>query len=142
MILVAFPCLKELTLENLPQLLHLWKEDSQPRVVFENLTILNVSYCENLKTLVTFWMPLEKLSTLTVQCCNGLKNLITLSTAKTLVELKTIFIKDCKMLEEIITDVGDEEIRTAEAEKDAAIDKITLSMLNSFRLDRLPNLIT
>ncbi|KAK1562160.1 hypothetical protein Q3G72_007284 [Acer saccharum] len=46
------------------------------------------------------------------------------------------------MLEEIITDVGDEEIRTVEAEKDAAIDKITLSMLNSIRLDRLPNLIT
>ncbi|KAK1562692.1 hypothetical protein Q3G72_015806 [Acer saccharum] len=46
------------------------------------------------------------------------------------------------MLEEIITDVGDEEIRTVEAEKDAAIDKITLSMLNSITLDRLPNLIT
>ena len=109
---------------------------------FENLTNLDVSFCENLKTLGPFLVLLEKLTTLTVTGCTGLMNLMALSTAKTLVQLKEITIANCNMLEEIITDVGDEEIRTSEAEKDAAIDKITLSMLNSITLARLPNLIT
>ncbi|KAL5743204.1 hypothetical protein ACOSP7_029936 [Xanthoceras sorbifolium] len=137
---VAFPCLKELSLVGLPELLHLWKEDSQRSTVFENLTNLDVRYCKNLKTLVPFSVSLEKLKTLTVWDCNGLTNLMTLSTAKTLVQLKTINIQSCKMLEEIIIDMRDAEIMTAEAEKDAAIDKITFSMLNSFRLWYLPNL--
>ncbi|KAL5743205.1 hypothetical protein ACOSP7_029937 [Xanthoceras sorbifolium] len=137
---VAFPCLKELTLVGLPELLHLWKEDSQPSTVFENLTNLKVVDCQNLKTLVPFSASLEKLKNLLVSGCNGLTNFMTLSTVKTLVQLKTINIQSCKMLEEIIIDMRDAEIMTAEAEKDAAIDKITFSMLNSFRLWYLPNL--
>ncbi|KAL5809789.1 hypothetical protein ACOSQ3_030480 [Xanthoceras sorbifolium] len=137
---VAFPCLKELTLVRLPELLHLWKEDSQPSTVFENLTNLEVIDSQNLKTLLPFSVFLGKLKTLSVCGCNGLTNLMTLSTAKTLVQLKAINIKYCKMLEEIITDMRDEEILTAEGEKDAAIDKITFSMLNSFLLEDLPNL--
>ncbi|KAL5809788.1 hypothetical protein ACOSQ3_030479 [Xanthoceras sorbifolium] len=137
---VAFPCLKQLSLVGLPELLHLWKEDSQPSTVFENLTSLDVKGCKNLKTLVPFSVALEKLKTLTVWNCNGLTNLMTLSTAKTLVQLKAISIGCCEMLEEIIIDMRDEEIMTAEGEKDAAIDKITFSMLNSFELWCLPNL--
>ncbi|KAL5813466.1 hypothetical protein ACOSQ3_024228 [Xanthoceras sorbifolium] len=137
---VAFPCLKELTLVDLPKLLHLWKVDSQPSTVFENLTNLDVRGCKNLKTLVPFSVSLAKLKTLMVSGCNRLTNLITLSTAKTLVQLETIDIMSCEMLEEIIIDMRDAEIMTAEGDKDAAIDKITFSMLNSFLLWNLPNL--
>ncbi|KAK4833802.1 hypothetical protein QYF36_011568 [Acer negundo] len=95
---VAFPCLKKLILNELPGLLHLWKEDSQPSSVFGNLTSLTVSDCDNLETLVPSLVSLQKLRTLTTW------------------EL------------------------TAEGEKDAVINKITLFMLNSIVLEDLPSL--
>ncbi|KAK3205125.1 hypothetical protein Dsin_019171 [Dipteronia sinensis] len=67
-------------------------------------------------------------------------DLATLSTAKTLVRLVRMNILDCKRMEKIITDMGDEETMTGKGEKDAAIDKITFSMLNFIKLWDLPNL--
>ncbi|KAK2641307.1 hypothetical protein Ddye_023070 [Dipteronia dyeriana] len=137
---VAFPCLKELILRELPELLHLWKEDSLPSMVFENLTNLEVSVFEKLKTLVPSSVSFKTLMTVTVWRCNGLMNLFTLSTAKTLVQLVRMNILDCKRMEKIITDMGDEETISGKGEKDAAINKITFSMLNFIKLWDLPNL--
>ncbi|TXG59196.1 hypothetical protein EZV62_017025 [Acer yangbiense] len=137
---VAFPCLKILILNELPGLLHLWKEDSQPSSVFGNLTSLTVSDCDNIETLVPSSVSLQKLRTLTVCSCNSLMNLMTLSTAKTLVQLESMDICFCEMIEEMIIDMGADEILTAEGEKDAVINKITLFMLNSIVLEDLPSL--
>ncbi|KAH7553365.1 hypothetical protein JRO89_XS12G0002600 [Xanthoceras sorbifolium] len=137
---VAFPCLEELKMRELPELLHLWKEGSQHSIVFENLTNLDVSNCENLKALVPSSVSLQKLMTLTVQSCNGLMNLLTLSSAKTLVQLESLDIECCKLVEEIITDKEDEETKTAEGEIDVSIDKIAFRMLDSIILESLPSL--
>ncbi|KAL5743214.1 hypothetical protein ACOSP7_029946 [Xanthoceras sorbifolium] len=137
---VAFPCLKELKMRELPELLHLWKEGSQHSIIFENLTNLDVSDCENLKTLVPSSVSLQKLMTLTLQRCNGLMNLLTLSSAKTLVQLESLDIECCKLVEEIITDKGDEETKTAEGEIDVSVDKIAFRMLDSIILESLPSL--
>ena len=55
--------------------------------------------------------------------CNSLMNLMTLSTAKTLVQLESMDICFCEMIEEMIIDMGADEILTAEGEKDAVINK-------------------
>ncbi|TXG49631.1 hypothetical protein EZV62_025506 [Acer yangbiense] len=127
---VAFPNLKKLYLFELSQLLHLWKENSQNSSVFEKLTSLDVSDCDNLKTLVPSWMSLQSLTTLEVWRCNGLMNLMTLSTAKTLVQLAKMDIFECKMLEEII---GDDQ-------GDEGKDGIVLNQLKILKLDSLPSL--
>ncbi|TXG48723.1 hypothetical protein EZV62_024598 [Acer yangbiense] len=105
---VSFPCLEELELCELPELLHLWKENSQPSKVFENLSCPKVAGYGNLKTLVPSSVSLQNLTMLEVQKCDGLINFVTFSTAKSLKQLKIMNIIDCKIMEEILVGIGDE----------------------------------
>ncbi|KAK3227604.1 hypothetical protein Dsin_007466, partial [Dipteronia sinensis] len=126
---VSFSCLKTIKLSELPELLHLWKKNSQPRKVFENLAYLEVSSCVNLKTLIPSSVSLQNLETLEVRNCDGLISLVTFSTAKSLKQLKIMEIIDCKLIEEIIVDMGD-EIK----------DGIVFNQLGYLKLDCLPSL--
>lgn len=105
---VAFPSLKELELNKLPKLLHLWKENSQLSNVLQNLATLEISECNKLEKLVPSSVSLENLTTLEVSKCNGLIHLVTLSTAESLVKLTRMNVIDCKMLQQIILHVGEE----------------------------------
>ncbi|TXG59149.1 hypothetical protein EZV62_016978 [Acer yangbiense] len=105
---VSLSCLKKLKLRGLPEVLCLLKENSQPSKVFEILEYLEVSSCGNLKNLVPSSLSLQTLETLEVRNCDGLISLVTFSTAKSLEQLKRMEIIDCKLIEEIIIDTGDE----------------------------------
>ncbi|KAJ4721055.1 Disease resistance protein [Melia azedarach] len=99
---VAFPKLEELKLCKLPKLLHLCIENPRPNNVFQNLKALQLSECCKLEKLMPSWASFQNLTTLAVSRCDGLINLVTLSTAKSLVNLRRMQVADCKMMEEII----------------------------------------
>lgn len=71
-----------------------------------------------------------KLTTLEVQCCGSLTHLLPSAIAKSLAQIKSIFVRDCWMMTEII----------ASEEREEAADEITFSQLNSLKLKNLPDL--
>ncbi|KAK3205126.1 hypothetical protein Dsin_019172 [Dipteronia sinensis] len=95
-------------LVNLSTLRHIWKKN-QPQVFsFRTLTLMEVYNC------------------------NSLRYVFTPSVVSGIVQLQKMEIKNCAMMEEIIT---------MEGENDAAIDKITLfPKLNQLKLKNLPEL--
>ncbi|KAH9689682.1 hypothetical protein KPL70_015594 [Citrus sinensis] len=119
---VAFPSLKELRLSRLPKLFWLCKETSHPRNVFQN-------ECSKLDILVPSSVSFGNLSTLEVSKCGRLMNLMTISTAERLVNLERMNVTDCKMIQQIIQQVG-------EVEKDC----IVFSQLKYLGLHCLPSL--
>ncbi|KAK8633716.1 hypothetical protein V6N13_014555 [Hibiscus sabdariffa] len=62
-----------------------------------------------------------------VSKCHGFRNLVTFTTAKSMVQLKTMSVKDCQMIEEIIASTTDE-----------VTDVIVFNQLESLELDSLP----
>ncbi|XP_022742511.1 uncharacterized protein LOC111293812 [Durio zibethinus] len=121
----------DLRLSKLPELTHLWKEEfqSQPGILFHNLRTLKVLECPKLKSLVSSAMSFENLTTLEISRCHGFINLIAPSTAKSMMQLKIMRITDCKMIEEIIANVGD-----------GGSDGIIFKQLECLRLQSLPQL--
>ncbi|KAA8529018.1 hypothetical protein F0562_033494 [Nyssa sinensis] len=99
--------LRDLRLQNLPMLMHLWNMDS------------NV------------YMGFQSLNCLTIYRCDRLKNIFSPSIAGTLKELISLVIKNCKMLEGIITEG-----------KKGEVIKIVFPKLVSLELKKLPNLTT
>ncbi|KAK8689483.1 hypothetical protein V6N13_088200 [Hibiscus sabdariffa] len=99
----------DLWLSRLPDLMHLWKEDfqSQPPIFFQNLKTLKVLECPKLKHLVPSTVSFQNLTTFEISRCHGLRTLITPSTAKSMVQLKSMRITDCKKLEGIVEDASD-----------------------------------
>lgn len=125
----AFPCLEELQLFELPEMLHLWKENSHHGKPFRNLETLKVSECSKLRKLVPPSVLFQNLMTLEVSRCDRMINLVTLPTAKSLVKLVRMGVIDCKMIEEIIQHFGEE-----------VDDSIAFSKLEYLGLDCLPSL--
>ncbi|KAK3206079.1 hypothetical protein Dsin_020125 [Dipteronia sinensis] len=100
--------LRYLRLFDMYDSLHLWEENSLCSKVFQNLAILEVVCCSNLKSLVPSHVSFQNLTTLEVIECNKLLNLVAVLTAKSLVQLTKLSISECKMIEEIIIHEGDE----------------------------------
>lgn len=118
----------ELHLLGLPELTHLWKE----KEAFQNLRILYVSECPNLKgKLVPSSVCFKNLMTLRVRRCHGITKLVTHSTAKSLVQLKEMVIRDCHKIQEIIQGSdGENEVK----------DEISFPQLNILILGELSKL--
>ncbi|XP_044478010.1 uncharacterized protein LOC123205165 isoform X2 [Mangifera indica] len=72
-----------------------------------NLEVLHVEFCHELLSLLPSSTSFQNLKVLTVSNCNGLVNLTTLSTIKSLVQLRELSISDCRMLIEIVEKEGD-----------------------------------
>ena len=70
--------LRHLTLNNLLKLKHVWTSDLEAILTFQNLCKVEVSQCKTLK------------------------NLFPISVAKSLVQLKSLHINDCGLMEEIV----------------------------------------
>ncbi|KAL2336509.1 hypothetical protein Fmac_010955 [Flemingia macrophylla] len=70
---------------------------------------LSLKECDNLSVLAPPSVSLTYLTFLEVKGCDGLRNLMASSTAKSLVQLKTMKVIGCNEIEEIVTGVGDEE---------------------------------
>ncbi|XP_050274627.1 disease resistance protein L6-like isoform X2 [Quercus robur] len=126
----TFDRLTELNLYKMPKLMLLWKENSEQGRAFQNLGILRVSECGRLKNLVPSSMHFRNLNTLIVWKCHGLISFATSSTVKSLVQLKQLYIFECKRMREIVTNEGEGE----------AGDEICFNQLEELYLDDLPSL--
>ncbi|XP_031270714.1 uncharacterized protein LOC116129101 [Pistacia vera] len=107
----AFPSLEELELGKMPKLLHIWRGNSQPSNAFRNLKTLKVSECDCLENSWSSSMSFQNLETLQVSKCDGLRYLLTPLKAKTLDRLTRMNVSDCKLMEKIITHLGDEALQ-------------------------------
>ncbi|XP_034707967.1 uncharacterized protein LOC117931168 isoform X2 [Vitis riparia] len=121
--------LREIKLDDLPGLTHLWKENSKPGLDLQGLESLEVLDCEKLINLVPSSVSFQNLATLDVQSCGSLRSLISPSVAKSLVKLKTLKIGESDMMEEVVANEGGE-----------ATDEITFYKLQHMELLYLPNL--
>ncbi|KAK3227641.1 hypothetical protein Dsin_007503, partial [Dipteronia sinensis] len=104
-------------------------KNSLPCKVFRNLKTLEVLHCVNLKNLVPSFVSFQNLMTLEVSKCNRLVNLMVVSVAKSLVQLTRLKIRECEMIEEIITHVGNK-----------VEDRIIFNQLEYLELHSLPKL--
>ncbi|XP_056165944.1 uncharacterized protein LOC115680959 [Syzygium oleosum] len=104
--------LTTLTLSDLPRLRYIWNKNPRIALCFQNLRVLKVQNCENLRFLFSSSM------------------------AKALQQIKEIKIASCKLLEDII------DVQEEEPEEAASIDTLEFPLLTSLSLEELPNLRT
>ncbi|XP_031252467.1 uncharacterized protein LOC116110377 isoform X2 [Pistacia vera] len=121
--------IKQLKLEGLFNLKHVWKQDSHQVSILRNPEELLVYQCHNLINLVPSSTSFDNLITLNVWKCDGLVNLVTSSTAKSMVNLEKMYIRGCETMVEIVANTGDVEK-----------DEIVFSKLKSLRLWDLESL--
>ncbi|RZC01714.1 hypothetical protein D0Y65_017080 [Glycine soja] len=100
--------------------------------VLQRLELLSIVICNKLRNLAPPWVSLAYLTNLKVEDCNGLRNLMASSTAKSLVQLKSMKISGCYRLEEIVTNKGNEEAEQIVFGKLITIELERLKKLKSF----------
>ncbi|WCJ43237.1 Disease resistance protein At4g27190 [Euphorbia peplus] len=118
-----------LKLDCLTKLRHMWNQGSHHKQVLQNLETLKVYSCDELISILPSFASFQCLQTLDVISCDGLMNLFESRAAKSLVHLRTMSIKKCNMVTEIVAIEGN-EIQT----------EITLSKLESLKLHCLKNI--
>lgn len=134
--------LRQLSLENLPSLKHLWKpmESHADKAAasklqcFEVLEALSINDRPELKSLMMMTnnsrMSLKNLTRLDVVSCHALTNLMVPSSAKCLSQLETLNISNCQGMTEVIGLETDEEDQS----------EIVFGQLDTIRLNGLNNL--
>ncbi|GKV43604.1 hypothetical protein SLEP1_g50875 [Rubroshorea leprosula] len=131
----SFSCLEELkfqqndNMKRINGLMHLWKQESDLKLIFYNLRSLEVLECIKLVNLVPSVVSFVNLQTLEISKCHGLENLVSYSTAKSLEQLERMSITDCDLVEEIVKCL-----------EDNVKDGIVFSQLKSLQLRGLPKL--
>ncbi|XP_062016421.1 uncharacterized protein LOC133732844 [Rosa rugosa] len=123
------PHLKSLWVFDMPELMHLGKENCQS--VIPNLEFLDVWKCEKLKNLRSSAISFQNLKTLKVEKCHGLEYLTTYSIAQSLTQLEEMEVKDCEGLIEIVASNQDD---------DDAVNEILFMRLQRLELSGLPSL--
>ncbi|XP_058000535.1 uncharacterized protein LOC110653207 [Hevea brasiliensis] len=123
--------IRHLELLKLPDLTDKWNQDSQLDYVLQPLEDLVVLECNSLITLAPSSASFQNLTTLDVWKCNGLVGLLTSSTAKSLVRLTIMIIKECDGLKAVVANEGEE-----------SKEDIIFSKLESLEFDCLPSLIS
>ena len=126
------PLLTSLSLTHLDQLQNIWNVDSDIHPVLQSFKSLEVNHCSWLINLIPSFASFDNLLQLSVFGSHCLAYLFTTLTAKSLVRLSSLVIKDCKMMEEIVTNEGKdvEEIIVLKRLKD--IKLIDLPVLKYF----------
>ncbi|KAB2612312.1 disease resistance protein [Pyrus ussuriensis x Pyrus communis] len=126
----TLPRVKVLWLIDMPELIHLGMENSQPGgPVFPNLEFLRVYKCGRLENLASTLISFRNITTLTIRSCHGLQYLIPYSVAKDLQQLRQLGVRYCKRMVEIVASNGDD-----------SENEITFSCLQHLTLSGLPNL--
>ncbi|XP_011023690.1 PREDICTED: probable disease resistance protein At4g27220 [Populus euphratica] len=115
-----------LELFNLPVLEKIWNQDLRVDQLLQNLVTLEVRSCDSLINLAPSASSFGNLTGLHIWDCEALKYLVTSSTARSLVQLSAMSIKECKMVTEIVASKGDE-----------AGNEIIFRKLESLKLDCL-----
>ncbi|RZC01728.1 Disease resistance protein [Glycine soja] len=100
--------------------------------VLQRLELLSLHWCHKLRNLGPPSVSLAYLTNLKVEDCKGLRNLMASSTAKSLVQLKSMKISECNELEEIVTNEGNEEAEQIVFGKLITIELVRLKKLKSF----------
>ncbi|XP_058000274.1 uncharacterized protein LOC131169102 isoform X2 [Hevea brasiliensis] len=99
---------KNLELHSLDNLKCIWNQDSRVQPRLQCLQTLKVIYCGSLINVApSSSSSFLRLTTLEVNSCGRLKNLIMASTAKSMVQLSKMIIKNCEMMTEIVASDGD-----------------------------------
>ncbi|KAB5529223.1 hypothetical protein DKX38_019304 [Salix brachista] len=113
----------------LPYMEKIWNQDLRADQLLQNLETLEVRFCDNLINFAPSASSFGNLTALEVEDCKALKYLVTSSTARSLVQLSVMSIKECKMVTEIVASNGDE-----------AGNEIIFRKLESLKLDCLASL--
>ncbi|XP_028780998.1 uncharacterized protein LOC114737249 [Neltuma alba] len=121
--------LKKLTLCKLHGLQHICREGCQLDQVLDVLEYLHVKECSNLKHLVPSSVTFNHLTYLEVQNCSGLMYLMTSSTARSMIQLATLKIRECDSVDQIVAEEGGE-----------SINEIVFNSLTVLEIDSLPKL--
>ncbi|MED6121459.1 hypothetical protein PIB30_030304 [Stylosanthes scabra] len=121
--------LRKLFLRELHDLRHICKEGFQIDPILQRLETIDVDECSSLVNLVPSSVTFAYLMHLEVANCNGMINLMTCSTARSLVNLTTIKIESCSLLQDIVI--------ANDNEKDK---EIAFSRLETLELVCLPSL--
>ncbi|KAL5160931.1 hypothetical protein HKD37_07G018319 [Glycine soja] len=100
--------------------------------VLQRLELLSLIRCHKLRNLAPPSVSLAYLTNLEVRNCGRLRNLMASSTAKSLVQLKSMKIRRCCELEEIVSDEGNEEAEQIVFGKLITIELEGLKKLKSF----------
>ncbi|KAJ7942953.1 Disease resistance protein [Quillaja saponaria] len=122
--------LRRLDLWALPKLEEICKDGFQLHPILEILETLRVWECSALLDLVPSTVSFNYLKKLDVWKCNGMLHLLTSTTAKSLVQLTEMKIRECEIIQEIVFDKEDQ----GEVE-------IVLDRLENLELECLPSLI-
>ncbi|XP_038890209.1 probable disease resistance protein At4g27220 [Benincasa hispida] len=123
--------LKKLTLSHLPNLKHVWKDNIQMTILFDNLEAIHVEECGKLKCLVPpSSITFSNLKYLSVDRCHELMNLLCFSIAKSLSKLEKLRISECQGMSSIL----------AKGEGEEGKDEIVFSKLVELKVDDLPRL--
>ncbi|KOM37902.1 hypothetical protein LR48_Vigan03g128400 [Vigna angularis] len=100
-------------------------------VLLQRVERLIIQCCTKLKILASSSVSFSYLTYLEVENCM-LRNLMTCSTAKTLVQLKTMKVSYCPMIVEIISENEGEEIQEIEFKLLRSLELVSLQNLTSF----------
>ncbi|KAJ7942923.1 Phosphoglucomutase [Quillaja saponaria] len=122
--------LRRLDLWALPKLEEICKDGFQLHPILEILETLRVWECSALLDLVPSTVSFNYLKKLDVWKCNGMLHLLTSTTAKSLVQITEMKIRECEIIQEIVFDKEDQ----GEVE-------IVLDRLENLELECLPSLI-
>ncbi|CAK9323731.1 unnamed protein product [Citrullus colocynthis] len=129
--------LKFLSLYNLPNLMHVWEDnsDQMSSSCFDILGYIYVTRCEKLRYLLPSSITFFNLTTLWVDNCNEMMNLFESSVAKNLVNLGSMVISKCRRISCIVIAEGGGGVGEDE-------ETISFNKLHYLRLNDLGELLS
>ncbi|KAG4922379.1 hypothetical protein JHK86_051192 [Glycine max] len=126
----SLPALKQLTLDDLGELESIGLEHPWVKPYSQKLQLLKLWWCPQLEKLVSCAVSFINLKQLEVTCCDRMEYLLKCSTAKSLLQLESLSIRECESMKEIV-----------KKEEEDASDEIIFGRLRTIMLDSLPRLV-
>ncbi|KAL4376293.1 hypothetical protein GQ457_02G040600 [Hibiscus cannabinus] len=128
-LITMLPKIKKLELQCVTNTRLLWTQEEH---ISASLEILEVWECHSLINLGSYFSTLQNLTTLNVFYCQGMTELITSSKAQSLVCLVTMSITGCETMREVVASQGDESTDEIVFEKLKYLNLYGLPSLKSF----------
>ncbi|RDX73237.1 putative disease resistance protein, partial [Mucuna pruriens] len=122
----------QLKVLELIKLLNLKKIGFEHDPLLQRLEHLVINECTKLTNLASSSVCFSYLTHLEVENCRLMKNLMTCSTAKSLVQVTTIKVSSCPMIDEIFTENEEEKVQEIEFKQLKALELVSLQDLTSF----------
>ncbi|XP_050227624.1 uncharacterized protein LOC126677179 [Mercurialis annua] len=100
--------LRHLSIYELSYLKHIWNQDAISQSVTQCLETLTIGSCNSLSKIVQSAASFRSLVALNVNDCRTLKSLLTVSTAKTMVNLTEMSLRNCPTMTEVVENNRDQ----------------------------------